>query len=220
MKKEKLTKPKLREIRNNCDWHKIIDAFWLEVDRKKSCGKNIFVKCPWTWEKNASLHINIDTGAWCNFSGGGTHENGWPIEFVQVYMKNCTGRVLNCYEAGHMLVEKGASFLYGKDSVVSAIVSKSRHHPNHLETWTPPSSVAGREEKKENPAIRQNLLPLLTEQGTHPQFTKRGISQKTCEYLWCGYLNREKWQLAHRIVFQVRGIKEEVQEKKWKKFDR
>lgn len=36
MEKRFINKIGLREIRNNCDWSKIIDIFRLEVDSKKS----------------------------------------------------------------------------------------------------------------------------------------------------------------------------------------
>ena len=127
MEKFYINKSELREIRDNCDWWAIINSFGLRVDYKKSNWKDVFVWCPWTEETNASLHININTWAWCNFSGARTNENGWPIEFVQVYMRNITGEVLNCYKAGRMLVERGASSLSGG----CLVGSPSSHHSHH-----------------------------------------------------------------------------------------
>lgn len=59
----------------------------------------------------------------------------------------------------------------------------------------------------ENPPIRQNLLPLLTLQGEHPEFVRRGISKETCEYLGCGFLEQSRSPLTGRIVFQIRGLR-------------
>jgi len=101
---------------------------------------------------------------------------------------------LNCYEAGRILVEKGASSLSGGCRVGS---SPSHHPPpnskTHHKSPSPLPPLPAEEQKnRENPAISQNLVPLLTEQGTHPQFAKRGISGATCEYLGCGFLNRRQ----------------------------
>ena len=70
MEKFYMKKSELREIRNNCDWWRIIEMFGLVVDHKKSNRNDVFVFCPWTGEKTASLHINLFTGAWFNHSGG------------------------------------------------------------------------------------------------------------------------------------------------------
>lgn len=68
------------------------------------------------------------------------------------------------------------------------------------------------EKKTENRPIRQTLLPALTFE--HPEFEKRGISRETCEYLGCGFLSSDSSQspLAGRIVFQVRGVREDEKE--------
>ena len=59
----------------------------------------------------------------------------------------------------------------------------------------------------ENKPIRQSLLPLLTQKGSHPDFQRRGVSAATCDYLGCGYLpETSKSSLKKRLVFQVRGL--------------
>ena len=66
---------------------------------------------------------------------------------------------------------------------------------------------------KENPAIRIDLRPYLTQKGTHPEFQKRGIGAATCDYLGCGFLesshSAQKGRLHERVVFQVRGVQED-----------
>ena len=58
-----------------------------------------------------------------------------------------------------------------------------------------------------NQPVRQSLLPLLVDQGTHPSFAERGLSAKTCQYLGCGFLPADhKSSLRGRIVFQVRSL--------------
>ena len=207
MEKQFINKTKLREIRNNCDWMKIIENFWLEIDHKKSNGKDVFIKCPWTLEKTASLHINLETWAWYNFSSSWSSENWWPIEFVQVLMRNDTGQILNCYEVWRVLLQKGVSCLGNSESISYTHLLKP-HHKLHY----PDRKVLERKKEvdKRNPVISQNLLPLLTEKGTHQEFLHRWISYKTCEYLGCGFLSQEKWQLSKRIVFQVRWFDEKA----------
>jgi 5S rRNA maturation endonuclease (ribonuclease M5) len=62
-----------------------------------------------------------------------------------------------------------------------------------------------------NRAIEVDLRPYL--RCDHPELSRRGISAATCQYLGCGFLpprvNTESRSPLHsRLVFQIRGIKE------------
>jgi hypothetical protein len=74
-----------------------------------------------------------------------------------------------------------------------------------------PEERAGKEvsERRENRPIRQTLTPLLEKE--HEELKRRGIGRETCDYLGCGYLppGHSKSPLRGRIVFQVRGVREE-----------
>lgn len=57
----------------------------------------------------------------------------------------------------------------------------------------------------ENSPIRQDLTPMLTERGTHPEFHRRGLSPETCEALGIGWLGVGRSILKNHVVFQMRG---------------
>lgn len=59
----------------------------------------------------------------------------------------------------------------------------------------------------ENPAIRQDLTPMLSEMGAHAEFLRRGISKAVCETLGIGYLGVGRSILKGRVVFQIRDMR-------------
>jgi len=182
----------LREIRNNTDWKRLFDVLNLEKDPKKSTENDWWAKSPFTEETKPSFHIN-DNGFYC-FS---TKEKGGPIELVQAYFRHRMGQTINCYEAGRWLLENNVSSLSGSEdrSEEKKIAAQIEHLKEKIE-----------ETKLENKPIRQNLVPVLTQLGEHPEFVRRGISEKTCKYLGCGYLENAKGEMKDRIIFQVRGV--------------
>jgi DNA primase len=150
-------------------------------------------------EKTPSFHMNSSAqgvGRWyCHSTGQG----GGVLELVQKLQGG------NIYEAGRWLLDHQCSHRCGSPtpgisggfSSVSAIVERQIARSEKERSPGPP----------ENKPIRQSLLPLLTQQGSHPDFKRRGISAATCDYLGCGYLpNTSKSSLKERLVFQVRGL--------------
>ena len=145
------------------------------------------------------------------------------IELVQKVMEYRTGRALNCYEAGKWLLENGLSRVSVRSGSGSPPLSESPpvaagtagggegKTSNGADECFPcnigdEGDIEGK--KKENRPIRQTLLPSLVPE--HPELERRGISRETCEYLGCGYLpETSKSPLAGRIVFQVRGVRED-----------
>jgi len=71
-----------------------------------------------------------------------------------------TGQVLNCYEAGRLLVDRGASRLGSERLDPSPPLFKSHHKP----TSPIPNHPTKGKEDRGNHAISQNLIPLLTKQ--------------------------------------------------------
>jgi DNA primase len=185
MKKRYMDKDELNEIRANSDWRRLFQELELERDEKKSRVDDWWARSPLTMEDTASFHIN-DKGWFC-FS---SHEGGGVIDLVQKVVQFRTGQAINCYEAGRWLLDHGVS-----SPPSSAIATQSTQKPS------------GEKEKKFNHPIRQNLLPALTQQETHPEFVRREISTPTCDYLGCGYLEKSNSSLQGRIVFQVRGVR-------------
>lgn len=191
----------LNEIRRNADWRVTFHALGLQKDDKASHDNDWWCSSPLSGEdKTASFHMNEDPqggGRWHCFATG---KGGGLPDLVQALHGG------NIYEAGRWLLEHGCSHLHGASAVSTS----------HAPALPADSAVSGKsgtsgEKEKEgqrfNKPIRQTLLPALSQQGTHPEFVRRGISAATCAYLGCGYLPPEhKSSLKDRIVFQIRGL--------------
>ena len=165
----------LNEIRTTADWQKTFLALGLTRDERQSRPDDWWAKSPFNPdEKTASFHMNADPkggGRWyCHSRGKG----GGLLDLIQELEGG------NIFEAGRWLVENGCCPL-------------PRVYDGHGASERTPAPVAGAnpsgEEKKKEPEeaeprvnrpIRQSLLPLLTELGTHSGFTERGISEATC----------------------------------------
>lgn len=203
-KKYEIDKEDLREIRNNADWKRIWEAFQIAKDEKRSKENEWWGLSPFTTENTASFHMS-ESGFHC-FSSG---ESGGKIELTQKLLGQQLGKIVNCYEAGKWLIENGLSGLVE--------TPESQNLQLDLQLQEKGQEMARSEEKRKqgNLPIRQNLLPLLSEQGEHAEFVKRGISKATCEYLGCGFLAMGKLKnpdhaLNERIVFQVRGLSQSL----------
>ena len=183
----------LRIIRSNTDWKKLFQVLGLERDPKKSSPDDWWAKSPFTEETNPSFHIN-ENGFYCHSS----KEGGGPIELVQTYFRLRMGQTINCYEAGKWLLENDVSSLPG--------FSEDRSEGKKKEETIAHLKEKVEETKLENKPIRQNLIPSLSQMGEHPEFVRRGISEKTFKYLGCGYLENAKGEMKGRIIFQVRGL--------------
>lgn len=192
----------LNEIRASADWQKTFAALGLTRDARQSRPDDWWAKSPFNPdEKTASFHMNADPrggGRWyCHSTGQG----GGLLDLVQAIHGG------NIFEAGRWLVENGCCPLprvYTEGGTTTAGAE-----PKTTETPSGEEKKKGAEaaESPPNKPIRQSLVPLLTEPGTHPGFVERGISEATCRYLGCGYLpDTHKSSLSGRIVFQVRGV--------------
>ena len=192
----------LNEIRASADWQKAFAALGLIRDERQSKPDDWWAKSPFNPdEKTASFHMNADPlggGRWyCHSTGQG----GGLLDLIQALHGG------NIFEAGRWLVEHGCCplprvYLDG-GAVVPETVPVAEEKPSSEEK----KKDADTAEAPRNAPIRQSLLPLLTELGTHPGFVERGISEATCQYLGCGFLPEDhKSSLRGRIVFQVRGV--------------
>ncbi len=66
-----MPREKLPEIWQNADWQRVIEVFGLEVDEKRrSRPDEIWIRSPFTGEKNASLHLNLRENTFKDFSSG------------------------------------------------------------------------------------------------------------------------------------------------------
>ena len=180
----------LSEIRRSTNWKALFEGLGLRKAEKRSKENDWWAWSPFKDEKTPSFHMS-DGGRWYDFS---IREGGGVIELLQ-RLHN-----LDCYEAGRMLLEHGWASTV---PLPREATSKQKIETNEkTETQEP------------NPPIRQTLLPLLSQQGTHQEFISRGISKETCEELGCGLLDKGRSSLKGRIVFQVRGVEEKYGELK------
>ncbi len=185
----------LSEIRRTADWRKLFQMLNLEKDEKKSKQNDWWARSPLTAEKTASFHMN-ERGWFC-FS---SNEGGGVIELVQKVVRFRSGHVLSCYAAGRWLIDQGIS----PEPTSPQVDPSTRKSPERGEEKKSP-------ERTFNPPIRQNLLSALT--MDHPEFERRGLTAKTASDLGFGYLppKKSRSRLAGRIVFQVRGVREDDQ---------
>jgi Toprim domain/CHC2 zinc finger len=186
-----ITNKTLSEIRRNADWQALFHALGLEKDPKKSKPDDWWSCSPLSDEKTPSFHINAK--GWHCFS---TNQGGGVVELVQAVMK-ARGQSLNCYEAGRWLLDHGVSSLDGSEAAPRPTKQDGRDAQDELFSSN---------EGKKNQVTPFNLIPYLSQQGKHPEFVRRGISEATCDYLGCGYLVKGRGAMEGRIVFQVRGV--------------
>ncbi|MBT7629412.1 MAG: IS21 family transposase [Desulfobacula sp.] len=178
----------LPQVWQSADWLKVMVAFGLEPEKYKK-NNEVWIKSPFTGEENASLHVHLGQNVYKDFSSG---KGGGILNFCQDLLGQ-QGRVMNCYQVASWMLEKGISVLNRETSI-------DRKPPK---TQTSP---------KGNRAVEVDLRPFL--RTGHAALEKRGISRKACQYLGCGYLpesvNGSKSPLNERLVFQVRGISQDL----------
>ena len=177
----------LDQLRQTVDWNQACLSLELAFDSKRSKSDDWWGHSPFAEDNTPSFHVMPKKGVWYCFS---TKQGGGIIELVQ----NLKG--LNCFEAGQWLIDEGVC------------PEPSSSPDKRAECQTNKGEVEG--PQPVNSAIRQSLLPSLSEQGTHALFKEREIGEKTCQYLGCGYLAKGKSPLANKIVFQVRGVEEDM----------
>jgi transposase/5S rRNA maturation endonuclease (ribonuclease M5) len=183
-----LSRENLPRVWQNADWLKVINVFGLELQKQ---GKNdeIWIKSPFTDEKDASLHIHLKQNIYKDFSSG---KGGGILNFCQDLLGQ-KGQEMNCYQVAGWMLENQISDLNQTAKPVD---------PKPF----PKLNLA------ENKSVNVDLRPFL--KPGHAVFEKRGISIKACKYLGCGYLserpNGASSPLNGRLVFQVRGINQDL----------
>jgi 5S rRNA maturation endonuclease (ribonuclease M5) len=196
----RLTKPQqLREVWQQADWRKVIEVFQLHVDpQRRSRDDEIWLRSPFTQEQRASLHVSLSANVYKDFSSG---KGGGIIQFCRE-MLHQHGREMSMFEVAEWMVAQG-------------ICTGIQKNPPAADPKQQPSLVSGlTNATSANRAIEIDLRRYL--RCDHPELTRRGISAATCRYLGCGFLppranGQSGSPLQSRLVFQIRGVKENGQ---------
>ena len=165
----------LTRIRESVSVHRLVDRLGLRIAKETPNGE-IWVHSPFSTDKNASMHIQPDGKWFCH----ATSQGGGVIELYQAMHGG------DCYAAGRALRDLGVC-----DSEPTAFpVGASGEGKN--EKGSPPKQTAK----------QPSLIPFLQ---PHPEFARRGISERTMCALGCGFLpETSKSPLRNRLVFQIR----------------
>ncbi|MBC2716047.1 MAG: toprim domain-containing protein [Desulfobacteraceae bacterium] len=191
-KRLRIDQKKLREIRDHVDPWKLWAELQIQKDEPRSKQNDWWGISPLNpHEKTASFHMRED-GSWYCFS---TEKGGGPLELIQEIIQ------ADIYKAGKWALDHGVSVLSASDPDMNGTA----------ETEPVKKSSEIKEEKKEkiNKPVKHDLTKILT---YHDELKKRGISEKTAQYLGCGYLapaetkSKALKKMQDRIVFQIRGI--------------
>ena len=201
-----MNREQLKGIWQTADWKKVIDIFGLEIDKDRHSKHNeIWIKSPFTNEKKASLHINLTHNIFKDFSSGKGSQAG-ILNFCQDLLA-LRGKKMNCYEVAQWMINKG---------ICGNTHDSKGYNPKIKNKW---HKIRDEKEKKvpirnpeQNKPIHTDLRPWL--EHNHPELKSRGITSATCKYLGCGFLPQRKNGTKHsplngRLVFQIRGIKED-----------
>jgi len=184
-----VSRENLPQVWQNADWLKVVEAFDLEI-QKQGKSDEVWIKSPFTGEKNASLHVQLKKNIFNDFSSG---KGGGILNFCQDMLAR-QGQPMNCYQVAGWMLENGVSSL---NKTAKTITPKSIPTLNH---------------PKNNKPIPVDLRPFFKPE--HEGFEKRGISRKACQYLGCGYLPEKQGgvrsPLNGRLVFQVRGLSQDL----------
>ncbi len=193
MTKKKFFHPEqLSAIRAQCDWRRLLDDLGVRADLQRCTEDEFWGFSPFSPnEKTASFHMKAP-GIWYCWSShttapGRDKPGGGVIELVQA-VHATRGQIMKLNEAASWIVERGYA---------------------RIDESAPTPKAPSDEKKKENPPIDIDLVPKLIEQGSHPAFVLRGISEETCRYLRSGYYQGKRGALKDRLVFQIGGIAED-----------
>ena len=180
----------LREVWQQASWRKVIEVFQLNVDpQRRSRDDEIWLLSPFTQEQRASMHVSLSANVYKDFSSG---KGGGIIQFCRE-MLHQQGRATSMFETAEWMVAQGIC------------TGMSHTAPAGSNPEEGPRSPFA------NHAIKVNLRRYL--RCDHPELGRRGISSATCRYLGCGFLpprtnGGSSSPLHSRLVFQIRGIKE------------
>jgi len=171
----------LTRIRESVNLPRLIAALGLRVDKETPAGE-IWVHSPFSADKTASMHIQPDGKWYCHASNQG----GGVIELYQAIHGG------NCYAAGRALLNLRVCDGGASNQAVAVGVDAGK----------------AKENKPKKTSKQPSLLPYLK---PHPEFTRRGISEKTRRALGCGYLSEtSNSPLRNRLVFQIRDAEGKV----------
>jgi len=195
-----LTKPQqLREVWRQADWRKVIEVFQLSVDhQRRGRDDEIWLRSPFTQEQRASMHVSLSANVYKDFSSG---KGGGIIQFCREILHQ-QGREMSMFEVAEWMVAQG--ICTAMPQTAPALEPNPQSSPANGRT---PTITA-------NHAIEVDLRRYL--RWDHPELSRRGISAATCRYLGCGFLppranGQSSSPLHSRLVFQIRGVKENGQ---------
>jgi transposase/5S rRNA maturation endonuclease (ribonuclease M5) len=186
----------LTQVWQRASWLRVIEVFDLQVDSKRRRRDDeIWLKSPFTGEATASMHVSLSQNIFKDFSSG---RGGGIMQFCRQMLQE-QGRQMSMLQVAQWMVTEGIS-------TVDGIQPQSP-----CNDWLP-EAVASR---KSNPAIKIDLRRYL--RPDHPELQRRGIDTGTCRYLGCGFLPQRTQAKASsplngRLVFQIRGVRENGQE--------
>jgi transposase/5S rRNA maturation endonuclease (ribonuclease M5) len=185
-----ISRQELREVWQQASWRKVIEVFQLNMDpQRRSRDDEIWIRSPFTQEQRASMHVSLSANVYKDFSSG---KGGGIIQFCRE-MLHQQGRAVSMFETAEWMVEQG---------ICTGMPQTAPARPKPKAD--PGSPVA-------NHAIEVDLRRYI--RCDHPELGRRGISSDTCRYLGCGFLpprtnGGSNSPLHSRLVFQIRGIKE------------
>jgi transposase len=202
-----MTREQLRRVWENASWQRVIEVFGLEQDtRRNASPSEIWIKSPFSTERTASLHVNLEENIYKDFSSA-SGQAGGILNFCQDLLRR-QGQEMNCYEVGRWMLSHHISVLDAADTGNAA--SPRKPPEQRASAKKTPNGVAI--SHGENKPIRVDLRPRL--RVRHPALEDRRIGEGTCQYLGCGFLPANppgsyQSPLQGRAVFQVRGLAEE-----------
>jgi transposase/5S rRNA maturation endonuclease (ribonuclease M5) len=188
----------LHQVWKQANWLRVIEAFDLEVDHNRSRRDDeIWIKSPFTQEEKASMHVSLSENIFKDFSSG---KGGGIMQFCRDILRR-KGREMTLFEVAQWMVAEGISVVDNPKSKSTFIRAQRQ----------PAAKAKPVSSENTNPVIKVDLRRYL--RPDHPELNRRGISAATCRYLGCGFLPQRSWAktaspLNSRLVFQVRGVKE------------
>jgi transposase/5S rRNA maturation endonuclease (ribonuclease M5) len=197
-----ISREQLPQIWQQASWLRVIDRFHLTVeDKRRSRDDEIWLKSPFTQEENASMHVSLSQNIFKDFSSG---KGGGIMQFCREMLRG-QGREMTMFQVAQWMVAEGISTVNDPE-----LPSLSGEQNQRREEWQLTAGSAS--SKNTNPAIEIDLRRYL--RPDHPELYRRGISASTCRYLGCGFLPQRTWgkttsPLNSRLVFQIRGLREE-----------
>jgi 5S rRNA maturation endonuclease (ribonuclease M5) len=195
-----ICREQLPQIWQQASWLKVIEIFQLSVDNKRrNRDDEIWLKSPFTHEQRASMHVSLSANIYKDFSSG---KGGGIMQFCREMLRQ-QGREMTMFEVAQWMVVEGIST--AKPQTLSA----------RAEQRQPGAGCGPMSSNQTNRAIEVDLRRYL--RSDHPEWRRRGISVATCRYLGCGFLPKRTTgeatsPLNSRLVFQIRGVRENGQD--------